>query len=106
MKIKEIFDYAIIFDNGNILTYSHEQDCCENNYADFKAIDDIAKLCDFNEFLIFEEVPGSGFRFGNKGKMVFVPCYSEQNGYYSSNIQIIYKGEVVAWVECEMIEYD
>ncbi|MBO7692091.1 MAG: hypothetical protein J6T10_05575 [Methanobrevibacter sp.] len=106
MRIKEINDYYILFDNGGILTYSHEQDCCENNYADFKAIDDIAKACEFNEFLIFEEVAGSGFRFGNVGKMVFVPCYSEQNGYYSSMIEIIYNGERVTWVECELIEYD
>lgn len=33
------------------------------------------------EPIYFEEVLHAGFRFGNHGKMYFVPCYSEQNGY-------------------------
>ena len=104
MKIKIVNDDYIIFDNGNLLTYAHLQDCCENNYALFSAIDDIARETEFNEYLIFESVNGSGFRFGNKNKMVFVPCYSVQNGYYSDTIDIVYNNEVVEMVNCELIE--
>lgn len=36
MKIKETTEEAIIFDNGNTITFYHEQNCCEINYADFE----------------------------------------------------------------------
>ena len=37
--------------------------------------------------------------------MFFVPCYSFQNGYYSSDVDIELNGEVVLNVGCT-IEYD
>lgn len=91
MRIKEINENEIVFDNGNTITFGHEQDCCERNYADFQQIDDIARGWKFDENLDFEAIENAGFRFGNlPNKMVFVPCYSDQNGYYSSDIQIYY----------------
>jgi hypothetical protein len=33
--------------------------------------------------------------------MYFVPCYSEQNGYYSNDIDILLDGWKVLNVECE-----
>ena len=103
MKIKTINEDVIIFDNGNIITFGHEQDCCEENYADFQQIDDIARNWKFDENLDFEAVEGFGFRFGNlPNKMVFVPCYSDQNGYYSSDIDIYYNGELKLHFEAEM----
>lgn len=90
MKIAEVTAEHIKFNNGFTITYDHVQDCCENNYADFEQLDDIAKSYNFDEDLVFEAVPNSGFRFGNKSAMFFVPCYSEQNGYYSSEISIYY----------------
>ena len=65
MKIKEITDYTIVFDNGNIISYEHDQEWCEWNYADFAQMDDIARMTEFDEDLDFEEVPEVGFRFGN-----------------------------------------
>lgn len=29
MKIKEVNENMILFDNGNSITFDHEQDCCE-----------------------------------------------------------------------------
>ena len=47
----------------------------------------------------------AGFRFGDNQAMFFVPCYSEQNGYYSSDVDIYYNGNAVLNVEAEM-SYD
>ena len=89
MKIKEITDERIIFDNGNYIECHHDQDCCEYNYADFKQIEDFAYSYDFDECLLFESLE-CGFRFGDRRRMFFVPCYSEQDGYYSSDLDIDY----------------
>ena len=96
MKIIKVDGEAIRFDNGNSITYEHYQDCCEYNYADLEQLDDLARDTEFDEPLEYEAVEESGFRFGNKnGKMFFIPCYSEQNGYYSDDIEIHYDGEKV-----------
>lgn len=102
IKIKRVTWNSIVFSNGSKITYSHEQICCEYNYADFQQIDDIARATDFDEPLTFKCVPNHGFRFGNPPqKMFFVPCYTEQNGYYSSDIRILYNGETVLDTMCE-----
>ena len=106
MKIKDINEERILFDNGNTITYNHEQDCCECNYADFQQIDDIARSWDFDENLDFEAVEEVGFRFGNlPNKMVFVPCYSEQNGWYSSDIEIYYNNSQELYFNAKEIIY-
>lgn len=109
MRIKEITDERITFDNGNYIGYDHEQDCCECNYADFDYLRDEAGIMnyDFPEELVFEIVSDSGFRFGSAYRRFFVPCYSYQNGYYSSDIDIYYNTEngdnlYTANVECLM----
>lgn len=98
MKITRITDERIYFDNGNQIHYSHYQDWCESVYADFAYLEDEAGIyeLEFNEELDFEPVEYSGFRFGNKNKtMIFVPCYNEQNGWYSDDLSIYYNGEEV-----------
>ena len=98
-KIKQIHgdeDYSWIeLTNGKQIRAQHSQDCCEHVYADFKAIDDLAYDYEFTEPLIFEAVEGYGFRFGNEGKMVSVPCYDYQNGYYSDRLTIEYDNETM-----------
>lgn len=102
MKIKEVNGEHILFDNGSEITFDHDQDCCENNFADFEQIEEAAKEFDFAEQLIFEKVEGSGFRFGSvRTYMFFIPCYSEQNGYYSDDIDIYFNGKTVLNLECE-----
>lgn len=66
MKIKEVNTNYILFDNGSRITFDHEQDCCETNYADFEQLEDLALEYKFENDLIFEVVPENGFRFGRK----------------------------------------
>ena len=105
-KIAEITEEHIKFTNGFVITYFHDQDWCEWNYAQFDALDDIAKEATFVGNLDFEEVPGYGFKFGNKPcNMHFVPCYSEQNGYYSSDVEILLNGYRILTVVCEEMDF-
>lgn len=101
MKIVKVTEDGIFFDNGKNITYDHDQQCCEYNYADFEQLDDLARDYDFDEDLMFGEVEDCGFRFGDKRQMFFVPCYSEQNGYYSSDVDIYYGGKRVLTVDGE-----
>lgn len=93
LKIVEINEDAIIFNDGSHITFDHTQDCCEYNYADFNAIDSFAKSYTFTAPIKFEQVDGYGFRFGDDRMMFGVPCYSSQNGYYSTEISIYYNNE-------------
>ena len=102
MKIKEITEDHILFEDGSKITYDHEQECCECNYADFEQLEEGAFETDFDtKSMVFEVLEYSGFRFGNKGKMFFVPCYSVQNGFYSADVDIYYNGEKVITTYCK-----
>ena len=101
MRILKITEDAIEFDNGKEITFYHCQDCCEINYADFEQLDSLARDVDFSEPLVFESCD-YGFRFGNPPiNMFFVPCYSIQNGYYSSLLDICYDDKrVIHCIDC------
>lgn len=104
MRISEVTDLRITFDNGYEITFEHVQDCCEYNYAAFKQIEERALEVEFDEKLVFEDIDGCGFRFGSEGKeMFFIPCYSEQNGFYSSDLDILYNNKKVLNFECEEV---
>lgn len=104
MKITKITDEYIEFDNHSRITFDHCQECCEYNYADFQQLADTGvEQEDFKLPLQFEEAGDYGFRFGNPGKMYFVPCYSDQNGYYTDRVNIYYQGQCVLELTGEMI---
>lgn len=103
MKIIKIDEKKITFNNGYELKYYHEQDCCERVYADFSMLKtynvstktgkniNIQEI-DFYENLedLIEGKLGCGFNLISKiGEKFFVPCYNEQNGYYSSDLKLI-----------------
>lgn len=102
-KIVELYENLIKFDDGTTITAFHARDCCEHNYADCEQLDDIARNTDFDTSkLEIDILQDQGFRFGNKpSKMFFVPCYSEQNGYYSTDLNIFINGRMVGTLECE-----
>ncbi len=103
-RIQKVTDEAITFTNGKKITTHHEQDCCERVYADFTAIDPISRDYTFTEPLVFDEVSDYGFRFGNVGKMVSIPCYNSQNGYYNSSLDVVYDEETVI-SDCELEDH-
>ena len=47
IKITKIDDEQILFSDGSRITFDHEQDCCEYNYADFQQLDDLARSYKF-----------------------------------------------------------
>lgn len=102
MKIVSVTDEEILFDNGNSITFDHQPDCCEWNYADLEQLDDIARATEFDPELEFQACERAGFLFGNRpGKMFFVPCYSNQNGYYSTNVNIYYNDRLAVSLNCQ-----
>lgn len=107
MKIKRVTEKEILFDNGNLITYFHYQDCCETNFADFSVLNENNIYYDhnFDTKLQFEFVEDEGFTFGDEVAKIFIPCYSEQNGYYSTDIEIHYNGKRVLCGYCEASIY-
>lgn len=97
VKIEEVTSDYIEFTNGDRILYDHEHDCCEYNYADFKQIEDSALNAEFTLPIEFEVVNGQGFRFGNEPyAMYFIPCYSEQNGFYTTELDIYYARKITS----------
>lgn len=106
MKIKKVTENEIVFTNGKCIYYDHEQDCCESNYADFGQLELSAYDVEFDEHnMKFEKADDYGFRFGSTDTpMFFVPCYSDQNGYYDSSVDIWYDGRKVLVADGEIRE--
>ena len=118
MKIKSWNDDRITFDDGSYISYKHDQECSEYNYADFSVLDVmLGRDKDDMEFDSFEidAVDDGGFliklKLANNRIIrwpyacypyhnIFIPCYSEQNGYYTTDIAIVYSDK-----EGNAIEY-
>jgi len=88
---------------GVLFETHHERDCCENVYGDFAIakhyIDQINELGKIKKIEI-KSVPEAGFIvfvYNDKDEDgwhsmrdgVFIPCYNEQNGYYSDELDLI-----------------
>lgn len=114
MKIKQIKGYEIIFDNGYILDSFHDRSCCEDVYADFEVLKTYnvstktgkninIKDIEFEENLekIMERVEDAGFNLISKiGEKFFIPCYNDNNGYYSDKIELrLIKGEITESID-------
>lgn len=105
MKIENVTQTEIIFDNGNIISFNHEQSCHERNWADFSELTKNTPNIDhdFDPDLEFEFISAIGFKFGDKDVKLFVPCYSDQSGYYydTADIEILYNGVPVLTGICK-----
>jgi len=100
MKLLRNGGNSLTFDNGSILGYEHEQDCCEQVYADFEnmqIITDVGKNhvdamdLDFFDDILKSIVPIADLGFyivTKQGICILVSCYNNQSGYYSSNLKL------------------
>ena len=74
MRIKEVNDERILFDNGNMITYDHEQDCCEWNYAKFEDLEPLAFNVDFDEEYVYIKFVGKPLAiYQKKEKGIYIP---------------------------------
>lgn len=100
MKITKFDDDKIEFSDGSAITYEHEQDCCECNWADFSVLEVFYdKDFEFNRydvtpvdgagFLLSLYYEGSSLCYEEWRKNIFIPCYSDQNGYYATDLDIV-----------------
>ena len=105
MKIVLINESCILFNDGSQITFDHEQDCCEENYADFKQLDSLARNYDYKFPLRFVPVDDYGFLFGDDERLFFVPCYSKQSGYYTRELNIYFNGKCVIEINAEAMFY-
>lgn len=101
-KIKPVGydDETLAFNDGSYLFFDHQQTCCEWNYADFSSLDNTGFFESEFDVIDLEEGDWGGFRINGFA----VNCYSQQNGYYSSGINIYYSaktGETLCKIETE-----
>ena len=98
MKIAKYTDDCIEFDDGTTISYDHHRDCCEWNYADFSVLDNYPDELKLN-YDRFEIEPVDKTRFNlllhrtnvhgiPRKTAILIPCYSEQNGYYSCDLDV------------------
>ena len=100
--IVKVNDTHLVFSNSAEITYYHEQDCCEEVYADFKAVDDYGLNAVFHGEPVIEFCKDAGIRING----AFIPCYNLQNGWYSGNLDLIcsWKDEPINISECAKFE--
>lgn len=92
------------------INYHHDQNCCERVYADFSNVKHHSnRIVGKNiKLLEIKGVPQIGFLlcFYNHdsypyiSEKILVPCYNEQNGYYSSDLELeIKQGEKITKID-------
>lgn len=96
LKVVKIDGDSIEFENGIILTSDHDQDCCESHeltmsdltLADFDGLEFDLTNDDF-----FKRIPDYGIELiPIHGHSVKIPGHGYNNGYYSSNLDLLLYG--------------
>jgi len=102
MKLIEVNEGGLVFDDGSTLYSMHCQECCEEVYADFGGMQVVTRVegnsvnsmdLEFFGNLLDSIVPieGLGFYIVTKeGVCILVSCYNIQNGYYSNKLELVY----------------
>lgn len=97
MKVIVSKEGTLEFDNGLILESRHEQNCCEYNYLDFEQLPVGTELPTMTakEFAKAIKIGDDGFSIKDiDGIPKWVQARSEQNGYYSSGVNLIIMDDV------------
>lgn len=105
MRIVEIGDESLTFDNGCVLMSNHSSDCCEWHWLDFsvmrtdkyvstvtgKSINIYEQEFDFSKCVPFKKIEGTGILLRDvEGNKYLICGYGDNNGYYGTNIDLIY----------------
>lgn len=113
VKVVKINNDSLEFDNGIKLCSNHEPDCCESHYLylkDLSMVDFDGLEFDLSTDAFFERLDGYGIALKPViGHPVRIPGYGYNNGYYSSQLDLILtdgKGfsKVFDITECQIIE--
>lgn len=93
MRVKEVNNTAIIFEDGTRLYSDHDQDCCEIhqlNLQDLELEDFFGLEFDLTGSGFFRRINGYGIElipiFGHSVK---IAGHGYNNGYYSSNLKLV-----------------
>jgi hypothetical protein len=93
LKVIQIEDETIIFNNGVILYSDHDSDCCEHHWLATKdlTLSDFEGLeFDLTNDNFFKRIEGYGIELiPIEGHSIKIPGYGENNGYYSDNLSLI-----------------
>lgn len=104
MKIIEIGEESLTFDNGTVLMSTHDSDCCEWHWLDFsvmrtynistkngKSINIYDQEFDFSNGVPFKKVEDIGIILDDVDGNHYLICgYGSNNGYYGTNIDLVY----------------
>lgn len=92
-RVTKVGSEVLIFDNGAQLYSNHNTDCCESHYLSMSdlTIEDFDGLeFDLESDELFERIPNYGIALKPVfGHPVRIPGYVSNNGYYSSNLELI-----------------
>lgn len=92
MKVILSEEGTLEFDNGLIVVSDHDQSCCEINYLDFEQflVGDEFPTMIAKEFAKAINIKEDGFSIKDiHGIPKWVQARSEQNGFYSSGVNLI-----------------
>jgi len=93
LKVTEIHSEHIVFNNGYILKSYHGSDCCEHHFLSFEdlELDDFKNLeFDLSNDMFFKRIKGYGIELiPTNGWSVKVAGYGSNNGYYSSDLELV-----------------
>lgn len=97
LKVVELFDEGLKFDNGISLYSEHDTDCCERHYMSTSdlTLEDFEGLeFDLSNDNFFERIEGYGIALKPiNGFPIRIPAYGDNNGWYSSNLSLVISGE-------------
>lgn len=97
LKVISIKDDMIMFESDVILYSDHVKDCCENHWLSMNdlTISDFEGLeFDLTNDNFFRRIEGYGIELiPIKGHSIKIPGYGSNNGYYSSNLDLILENQ-------------
>jgi hypothetical protein len=98
LKVIEVKQEGIKFEDGTELYSNHDSDCCEDHYLSFGdiTIDDFEGLeFDLSGDSFFKRIAGYGIELiPIKGHSIRVPGYAYNNGFYSDKLELVLSGPV------------